>query len=670
MDENLQSNYLSNETSPYLLQHAHNPVDWYPWGADAFEKAVAEDKPVFLSIGYSTCHWCHVMAHESFEDEETARLLNEGFVSIKVDREERPDIDEVYMNVCQAMTGSGGWPLSIFMTPEKKPFYAGTYFPPRNAYGRMGFPDLLQQISTLWETEREALVAQSEKFSGVFAETPNPKKGSSDAATLVDKGYRALLRVYDAVNGGFSHAPKFPMPHYLSFLLAYDEAYQSKKAVEMAEFTLVQMYRGGIFDQIGYGFSRYSTDERWLVPHFEKMLYDNALLLKAYSQCFAVTGNTQCGDAAIKICAYVLREMVSPEGAFYSAQDADSEGEEGRFYVWKYEELQSALNPQELSILEQQYGVSKKGNFEGKNILHRTGDVEDDPVASSALRKLFEIRVQRVPPFKDTKISASWNGLMIEALAEAGMLLNESTYIAAARNAADFFIKHMIKQDGTVSGIYGKSGTGYLADHANVACALHMVYTVTLDLKYLQHALAVSEAMSHRFFELGDDRFYMTGSEDETLFMRPRDEYDGAMPSGTASAMMALARLHSLTGQQKLKKILDAAVEAFSQVAEGSPASHIHFLSVLLTQLIPHRQIVIAASRDDAAAMDAYRRIISRFAPFTSVIFYDHSAEMSALFPELSQYKTDKPFAAYVCENFTCGKPVYSAAELLERLNL
>ena len=625
---------------------------------------------MFLSIGYSTCHWCHVMAHESFEDEKIAKLLNDHFISIKVDREERSDIDEVYMTVCQAMTGSGGWPLSIFMTPDRKPFFAGTYFPPRSAYGRAGFPELLERISELWRTDRDKLVAQSEKISGALSETRGMEGEALDAEALVEKGYRALQHAYDETNGGFSHAPKFPMPHYLTFLMTYDQAYQSKKAVHMAEFTLEKMYRGGIFDHVGYGFSRYSTDETWLVPHFEKMLYDNALLLKAYSQCYAVTGNALCREASEKICTYVLRDMVSPEGAFYSAQDADSEGEEGLFYTWEYEELQKALTVDENRILEERYGISRTGNFEGRNILHRTGEEAEDEASAAVLRKLFDLRQRRVPPFKDTKISASWNGLMIEALAGAGMMLSEETYIISARKAADFIIENMISRDGTVSGLYGKPSAGFLADHANMACALHKLYTVTLDLHYLERALAVADTMTRRFFEYGEDRFYMTGREDEALFMRPRDEYDGAMPSGAASAMTALTRLYQLTGQQKLKKVLDAAIETFSVEAKDSPASHVHFLSVLMAHTVPHRQVVIAAAREDAEAMHAYRQITSRYLPFTSVIYYDSSDGMDAMFPELAQYHTDKPFAAYMCENYTCGPPVSTAEKLLERLKL
>jgi|AGTN01.2.fsa_nt_gi Highly conserved protein containing a thioredoxin domain len=662
-------NRLIHESSPYLLQHAHNPVDWFPWGNEAFEKAKSEDKPVFLSIGYSTCHWCHVMAHESFENEEIASLLGDSFVSVKVDREERPDIDEVYMSVCQAMTGSGGWPLSIFMTPDKKPFFAGTYFPPASVYGRVGLSELLEKISALWKTDREALVKQSEKISGMFTKAQT-KGTAADAAKLVETGYRSLQRMYDGVNGGFSHAPKFPVPHYLDFLMMVHRAHQNKEALGMAEFTLAQMYRGGIFDQAGFGFSRYSTDERWLVPHFEKMLYDNALLLKAYAQCYAVGKNGLYREAADKIRAYLVREMISPEGVFYSAQDADSEGEEGKFYVWSYGELQNALAPDELSILETQYGVSRDGNFEGRNILHRTGGAQENPAAAAVLRKLFKLREKRVPPFKDTKISASWNGLAIEAFAAAGMLLGDAGYIEIARKAAGFIIERMTGEDGAVSGIYGKPGGGFLADYANVACAMRRLYDATMEIRYLRCALLIADRMIARFYESGENRFYMTGREDAELFMRPRDEYDGAMPSGTAAAMMALARLYRMTGKQQYKRVLDAAAKAFSAEAKESPASHVHFLSVLLSLSTPHRQIIIAAAKDDAEAIDTVHRINSQYAPFSTAIRYDQSAEMDALFPELARYKTDRPFAAYVCENFACDQPIFSAAELRERYSL
>lgn len=662
---NNHANRLSYETSPYLLQHAHNPVEWYPWGEEAFAKAKAEDKPIFLSIGYSTCHWCHVMAHESFENGDIAKQLNEGFVSVKVDREERPDIDEVYMGVCQTMTGSGGWPLSIFMTQEKKPFFAGTYFPPSGAYGRMGFSELLSRISELWRTKREALISQSEKIIAMFSEAKTKGGTAAMPDELVESGYRALRRMFDAKNGGFSHAPKFPTPHHLMFLMAYHEAHKDEEALDMVKLTLKKMYCGGIFDQAGFGFSRYSTDEHWLVPHFEKMLYDNALLLKTYAQCYAISKERIYREAADKIRTYLEREMVSPEGAFYSAQDADLEGEEGKYYVWDYDELQSALSPEELSILETRYGVTKNGNFEGRNILHRTTAEAESDEDAAVLRKLLEIRQKRVPPFKDTKISAAWNGLAIEAYALAGMLLSNSGYIESARKAADFMIEHMMGEDGTVCGIYGRPGSGFLADYANVACGMQKLYEATLDSRYLRGALLIADRMISRFFEIGEARFYMTGKEDTELFMRPRDEYDGAMPSGTSSAIMVLFTLYQLTRKLQYKEVLDAAVDAFSTEAKSSPASHVHFLSMLLSMNSPHRQIVISSAKDNPEAINAYRYIISHYSPFTTAVFYDRGAETDAFLPEMARYKNNKPFAAYICENFMCQQPIYTANDLI-----
>ncbi len=661
------TNRLIHEQSGYLLQHAHNPVNWCPWGEEAFIKARSENKPIFLSIGYSTCHWCHVMAHESFENEETAALLNAHFVSVKVDREERPDIDEVYMGVCQALTGSGGWPLSIFMTPDKKPFYAGTYFPPHGVYGRMGFPEILERIAEAWKTKRDVLVAQSDEICKLLLGKAPRVEVDYDAADLIEKGVRALQRMFDDVHGGFSQAPKFPMPHYISFLLMYDHAYKSKRAVEMALFTLKKMVRGGIFDHVGYGFSRYSTDETWLVPHFEKMLYDNALLLKAYSEGYAVTGGTLCRDAAQKIAAYVLREMRSPEGAFFSAQDADSEGVEGKYYVWSYDELERVLTPGELSLLETEYGLTQSGNFEGQNILHRSAEGLADAAAEAVLQKLYEIRSSRVPPFKDTKISASWNGLMIEALSEAGMLLSRDDYIEAACRAADFMLDKMISSEGNVIGIYKKPDAGFLADYANTACALHRLYSATRNIRYLQYALSIVDAMTDRFFDPGDGRFYMAGRSEE-LFIRPRDEYDGAMPSGAASALTALSGLYHLSGKDSLKKILDTAIDAFLPEAETSPVSHVHFLSAILTRTVPHRQIVIAAGPEDGEALRVYRSTNAHYAPFTTVLHYDGSQEMRDAVPELENYNMSGSFTAFVCEDFTCGRPLYSAEALMERL--
>ena len=474
-------NRLINESSPYLLQHANNPVDWYPWGQEAFEKAKAEDKPVFLSIGYSTCHWCHVMAHESFEDDGVAAVLNAGFVSVKVDREERPDVDEVYMSVCQAMTGSGGWPLTVIMTPEKKPFFAGTYLPRTAAYGRMGLIEILGRVSELWQTDRQVLTEQGKQIATALnAEAKRTPATQMDADAVIAAAQRDMVRAYDARRGGFSHAPKFPMPHYLQFLLCDWARRGDSASLAMVENTLEQMYFGGIFDHVGGGFARYATDSNWLVPHFEKMLYDNAGLLRTYAECYAATGKRIYRDVADKIAAYVLRDM-QDSGGFYSAEDADSEGVEGKFYVWDYDELKAVLSADDLRFLETHYGVSPRGNFEGKNILTITdAPMPDMPRADKVLKRLYAIRIKRIPPFKDTKISASWNGMMIDALACAGMVLDEKAYIDSALKAADFVMGTMMDAEGLLCGICKDGQCGkhaFLADYANMAGRdAHAVY--------------------------------------------------------------------------------------------------------------------------------------------------------------------------------------------------
>lgn len=668
-----KTNRLAKQVSPYLLQHANNPVDWYPWGEEAFEKAKGADKPIFLSIGYSTCHWCHVMAHESFESEEVAKLLNSSFISIKVDREERPDIDEVYMNVCQAMTGSGGWPLTIFMTADKKPFYAGTYFPKITMYGRMGITELLSKISKIWKTDRQSLLQNSEKIRSFFTQSENEHNAKLDADKIIEKGYRHIESSFDKQYGGFSHSPKFPTPHYLLFLLKYSKAHKSKDALAMAEQTLDHMYRGGIFDHVGYGFSRYSTDHKWLVPHFEKMLYDNAMLLLTYCECYSATANPKYRDIIIKICTYLLRDMLSPDGGFYSAEDADSQGEEGKFYVFDYQELNSRFSQKEMLFLEEHYGVSKQGNFEGKNILNKiSGGAQESELNDSVIAKLYEIRQKRVRPFLDTKISASWNGLMIEALIRAGVILRNLEYIESAKKAADFILQKMMGNS-ELFGIYKdgtRSSTGFLADYANIINALLAVYSATLEIKYLQKANSLAENMIALFWEKQEDRFYMAKKADEELFLRPKDEYDGAMPSGNASAIMCLTKLVNLTGNETFAQTLDSAIAAFADKSNTSPGSHVHFLSSLLIKSQPHRQIVLVSDKDNAQTLNTYQEITRSFLPFSTVIYYDKSSEMQTLFPELKQYKTTAPFAAYICENFACKSPVYSHEDLLNELNL
>lgn len=666
------TNKLIHETSPYLLQHAENHVDWYPWGEEAFTKAKTEDKPIFLSIGYSTCHWCHVMAHESFEDEQIAGILNAGFVSIKVDREERPDIDEVYMHVCQVMTGSGGWPLTVFLTPDKKPFFAGTYFPKTSAFGRPGLNELLVNVIKAWQTSRKQLLENSERVMAFFkGETRNA--GSADGNELIEQGYAHIRDSYEPRYGGFSQRPKFPTPHYLLFLLQYWKMSGNEYSLKMTQETLDHMARGGMYDHVGYGFSRYSTDDKWLVPHFEKMLYDNAMLLRAYTEGYAATGNSEYRDVAEQIIHYIHRDMTSSGGGFYAAEDADSEGEEGRFYVWTYHELKSALTADELKTLETQYGITERGNFEGKNIFNRISAKGACVLrGQKVLQKLFDIRKKRAEPFKDTKISAAWNGLMIEALARAGDVFDQDAYRLSAQRAADYMLKNMFV-DGILQSTVkdGKhSGNAFLADYANMTNALIEMFFATRDALYLQKARSLAREMVQRFWDQDDVRFYMTDSEGEVLFMRPKDEYDGAMPSGNASAMMCLVRLAQLTGDVETALSADRAVQSFMAVAGKSPGAHVHYLSALMLRSRSHRQIVIAADRDDARAALVYRQIRQAYLPFATVIYHDKSEAIMKALPNLAQYKTDAPFAAYVCENFACKSPIEDPDVLIRRLDL
>lgn len=612
------------------------------------------------------------MAHESFEDDEVAKVLNASFVSIKVDREERPDVDEVYMTVCQAMTGSGGWPMTILMMPDKRPFFAGTYLPKTAAFGHMGLIELLAKVAELWRTDRDALTTTSKQVAAALAEQTTRTKANTDSKAVIAAAQRDVVRAYDQRRGGFAHAPKFPMPHYLMFLLNDWAANLKDVSLDMVETTLDAMYRGGIFDHVGGGFARYATDSRWLVPHFEKMLYDNAGLLSVYAECYAVTGKILWRRVAALTADYVLRDMQSPQGGFYSAEDADSEGEEGKFYVWDYNELKDALGTEELTFLEKHFGITDRGNFEGHNILNMIdlpmGDVQQ---ADAVLRRLYDIREKRVHPFKDTKISASWNGMMIEALARAGAVMDKSAYIDSAKRATDFVLGRMMDNEGVLCGTYKdgrRGGQGFLADYANMVNALLTIYTVTCDILYLREAIRLSKVMTARFYDEDDKCFYMAAKDEETLILRPRDDYDGAMISGTSSAVMAMVRLAHLTGEKN--KVLSAAIRTLAVDAHATPRAHIHFISALMLYNMPHRQVVIAAERGNGEAMDIYRDITRRFLPLTTVIFYDKSEDMEALIPQLADYQSDRPFAAYVCENFTCKAPVYSRDDLMHMLRL
>lgn len=585
------SNRLISEKSPYLLQHAHNPVDWYPWGEEAFAKAVLEDKPVFLSIGYSTCHWCHVMAHESFEDEDIAFILNKYFISIKVDREERPDIDSVYMAVCQAVTGSGGWPMSVFLTPEQKPFYAGTYFPPRARGSMVGFRELLIAIADKWKRDKETLLESADR---ILAHLSTPENESTEKFydNLPGKAAEIFSQSYDSEYGGFGSAPKFPMPHNLIFLILYAKTHGDKTAARQVYTTLDKMRRGGIFDQIGYGFSRYSTDAYYLVPHFEKMLYDNALLMIAYVAAYKESGDQNLLDTAEKTAEYVLREMTAENGAFYSAQDADSEGEEGKFYVWRYEEICEVLGKKKGQKFCEYFGITREGNFEGRSIpnLLNGRDISDNLTKEKQI--LYEHRKTRGKLHLDDKILTSWNSLMICAFSILYRVTGKEIYLRAAKSAQKFIEEHLA--DGAllyVSCRDGKrSGKGFLDEYAYYTAALIALYEATACPVYLSRAGQTAGEAGRQFGDRDSGGYYLYGMENDNLITRPKEAYDGALPSGNSVMAYCLVRLSQLTGEESYRKEAERQLIYMSGVAEDYPAGYSMFLTAVLLYMHPPKK--------------------------------------------------------------------------------
>ncbi|SPD75974.1 conserved hypothetical protein [uncultured Desulfobacterium sp.] len=591
-------NRLAFEKSPYLLQHSENPVDWRPWGAEAFSKAKTENKPVFLSIGYATCHWCHVMAHESFEDDEVALILNKNFVAIKVDREERPDIDILYMSVCQAMTGRGGWPLSVFMTPEAKPFYAGTYFPKTGRLGLSGFVDVLRQIISLWENDRGRLLDASDKIINYINMAKDSEKSVFPVGIDILKECSRLLKEsYDPLNGGFGSAPKFPTPHQLTFLMRWYKRSRDQDCMNMVERTFDAMRSGGIFDQIGFGFHRYSVDEKWLVPHFEKMLYDQALLAMAYTEAFQLTGKKRFGDTAKEIFTYVLRDMQSPDGGFYSAEDADSEGREGLFYVWTPNEIKAHLGAELGELVCRFYGISEEGNFEdGLSIAHLplmpeefaasegVEILEFEKTLENVRSRLFEERNKRVHPLKDDKILTSWNGLMIAALARGCQVFDKKAYADAAAKASEFILKKMKEKDGRLLRRYRQQEAafpGYLDDYAFFVWGLIELYEATLNGGWLREAIGLNEDMIDIFWDEKDSGFYFTGKGNEELITRIKEIYDGAIPSGNSVAALNLLRLGRMNGDAGLEKKAERLIQAFSGKLVSYPPGYTQMLTAL-----------------------------------------------------------------------------------------
>ncbi len=580
-------NQLKNQTSPYLLQHAENPVNWYPWCNEAFERAKREDKPIFLSIGYSTCHWCHVMAHESFEDERIAEILNEYFIAIKVDKEERPDIDHIYMSVCQAFTGSGGWPTTIFLTPEQKPFYAGTYFPKTAKFGQIGLEELLLAIHKKWKTDRKELLDSAEEVVRFLANSTKAKKvvngsrcNENETAQLGKWAVEIYKRMYDKTYGGFEGAPKFPTPHNLLFLMQYYEKYHEEETLKMAEKTLLQMYRGGMFDHIGGGFSRYSTDPYFLVPHFEKMLYDNALLILTYCKSYQLTGKQIYCDIAEKTAAYILREMTAPEGGFYCAQDADSEGVEGKYYLFEPSEIRDILGEDAGTEFNLHFDITEKGNFEGKNIpnLLKNGYQEKD--FGPMLEKVYEYRKKRYTLHLDDKILTSWNGMMIAAMCSLYRVTGSEKYLEAAVKA-EKFIRENLYEDGILYVSWRedkRSEKGFLDDYAYQIFALLALYEATLDHKYLEKAQIFCEKTILDFYDSERGGFFLYGKENEQLILRPKETYDGAVPSGNAIMAYNLVRLLLLTGDKKYGELTNNHLDFMSTEAKQYPVGHAMFL--------------------------------------------------------------------------------------------
>ncbi|MFH1180449.1 MAG: thioredoxin domain-containing protein [Candidatus Bathyarchaeota archaeon] len=666
-----QPNRLIDEKSPYLLQHAYNPVDWYPWGEEAFNRAEVEDKPVFLSIGYSTCHWCHVMEHECFTDSRVAELMNETFINIKVDREERPDIDGVYMAVSQMLTGGGGWPLTIIMTPDKRPFYAATYIPKESGYGRIGMLDLVPQIKNYWMNQRERLESISENVAHNLGHVNG---GDEEIpVTVFDTAFMLLDDLYDDKFGGFGPAPKFPSPHNLLYLLRYWRRTGNEKALDMVEKTLTEMKLGGIFDHIGYGFHRYSTDQMWLVPHFEKMLYDQAMLLMAYTEVFQATGKQEYRKTGEEIIAYVLRDLASPDGGFYSAEDADSEGEEGKFYVWDVEELEKILTEEEFEQVIKHYKVRPEGNYleeatqqkTGKNILHRKKEQSENSVLVGAKNKLFENREMRPRPLLDDKVLTDWNGLMIVALCKAGRAFHVKEYIEEAVRSAEFIIGKMW-DGGILLHRYREDEAeiaGFLNDYAFMTWALIELYQATYEKRYLDTARELNDMMLLKFSDANGGLFF-TSVDSEILLTRRKEIYDGAIPSGNSVAFYNMLRLSRLTGENKLEDEAKKLSRYFSSSVLGAPHAYSMFLAGLDFAFGPSTEVVLTGEAEKLA--EIIEVFSGKYLPNT--VSHVWSSELAESIPYLAELKQTKTPMIYVCKDFVCNLPTNDIEKALRRI--
>ena len=684
----MPQNRLAKEKSPYLLQHADNPVNWYPWCDEAFEKAKREDKPIFLSIGYSTCHWCHVMAHESFEDINIASLMNEVFVSIKVDREERPDIDGIYMTVCQMITGSGGWPLTIIMTPDKKPFFAGTYFPPSSRFGRAGMLDIIPQIKNFWLNKREEMLNSAEKISSALAKTTLGNRGGLLTVDVFHKAFNDLKRSFDSEHGGFSQAPKFPTPHNLLFLLRYWKRTGNIEALEMVQKTLTEMRMGGIYDQLGYGFHRYSTDEQWLVPHFEKMLYDQALLILAYIEVYQITNNILFKKTSEQILEYILRDMTSPEGGFYSAEDADSEGEEGRFYLWNADELREILND-DAELFIKVFNCAKDGNWidqatgsaPGTNILHlkeslqklsKQFEIPEKNIENKmeiARERLFMAREKRIHPHKDDKILTDWNGLVISALSKAARIFDKKKYSDAAEIAVKFIEKHLFPDKERLLHRYraGESGLpAQIDDYAFMISGLLDLYETVFKVEYLKLALCLQEIQLNHYWDNENGGFFYTSDDAEILLIRQKEIYDGAIPSGNSVSLSNLLRFGRITGNSDFEDKAEKLIKAFSVQVANSPMAFSQFLMGVDFAIGPAKEIVVVGNINNADTQKMLNLLSKKFIPNKVLLLKDPDKPEITEVAEFTktQNMVKEKSTVYICENYNCKMPINDLGEL------
>jgi len=672
----MQANNLIKETSPYLLQHAYNPVKWYTWEEKALKKAKDENKPIFLSIGYSACHWCHVMAHESFENENIAQIMNDNFVNIKVDREERPDIDDIYQKVCQLTTGSGGWPLSVFLTPDQRPFYVGTYFPPLDSYGRPGFGSLLLQLAQSWKEKPHDVEAAAENFMNALQRTESISPTSKFERTILDEAALNLLSIGDPINGGFGQAPKFPNAANLSFMLRYTKLSGIARFQEFVFKTLSKMANGGIYDQLGGGFHRYSTDSKWHVPHFEKMLYDNALLSIVYAEAYQITKDSKYLEIVNQTLQYVLREMTSLDSAFYCAQDADSEGEEGKFYVWKKNEIQEILG-KEADIFCLYFDVTDGGNFEGQTILHNSinasavafqfskTEQEIKDIIKECSKKLFDVRLKRVAPGRDEKILTSWNALMISALAKGFRISRQPRFLQAAENCAKF-IEEKLTKNGELLRTY-KDGQAklkaYLDDYAYFVNAILDLFEVNPDKKYIELAIYYADYLLGHFWDEKEKNFFFTADNHEQLIIRTKNIYDLSLPSGNSIAANAFLRLYHLTQNSRYLDVSVKIMESLSTMAAENPFGFGQLLNTMYLYLQKPIEITLLNNENQ----EIYENLTKRFLPESILVTIPKEEYLEDLkkYPFFEGKEYDKTRTkVFVCKNFTCSLPLFSLVEI------